>query len=89
MHENDRYPGVPERIQLMDENGTVHEHPPTAGTSTSTTLARGIPLMYTTCRFDDEANRPVPALLVSPRLTSQSPIIATNNDHPVHTSPTQ
>ena len=27
MHENDKYPGVPERIQLMDENGTVHEHP--------------------------------------------------------------
>ena len=26
MHENDKYPGVPERIQLMDENGTVHEH---------------------------------------------------------------
>ena len=27
MHENEKYPGVPERIQLMDENGKVHENP--------------------------------------------------------------
>ena len=58
MHENDKYPGVPERIQLMDENGTVHEHPTYSRyieDVNADTLREAYRLMYTTRRFDDEA----------------------------------
>ena len=58
MHENDKYPGVPERIQLMDENGTVHEHPTFSRYVKDVdgdTLREAYRLMYTTRRFDDEA----------------------------------
>jgi len=58
MHENDKYPGVPERIQLMDENGTVHEHPTFSRYVKDVdgdTLCEAYRLMYTTRRFDDEA----------------------------------
>ena len=58
MHENDKYPGVPERIQLMDENGTVHEHPTFrryVKDVDGDTLREAYRLMYTTRRFDDEA----------------------------------
>ncbi|MFC2303317.1 MAG: hypothetical protein ACFNLE_05820, partial [Rothia aeria] len=43
MHENEKYPGVPERIQLMDENGKVHENPtfsPEQATESATPLGR-------------------------------------------------
>ena len=58
MHENDKYPGVPERIQLMDENGAVHEHPTYSRyieDVNADTLREAYRLMYTTRRFDDEA----------------------------------
>lgn len=58
MHENDKYPGVPERIQIMDENGTVHEHPTYSRyieDVNADTLREAYRLMYTTRRFDDEA----------------------------------
>ena len=58
MHENDKYPGVPERIQLMDENGTVHEHPTFSRYVKDVDgdiLREAYRLMYTTRRFDDEA----------------------------------
>ena len=58
MHENDKYPGVPERIQLIDENGTVHEHPTFSRYVKDVdgdTLREAYRLMYTTRRFDDEA----------------------------------
>lgn len=58
MHENDKYPGVPERIQLMDENGTVHEHPTYSRyieDVNADTLREAYRLMYTTRRFDEEA----------------------------------
>ncbi|WP_449624008.1 thiamine pyrophosphate-dependent enzyme, partial [Rothia mucilaginosa] len=58
MHENDKYPGVPERIQLMDENGTVHEHRTFSRYVKDVdgdTLREAYRLMYTTRRFDDEA----------------------------------
>ena len=58
MHENDKYPGVPERIPLMDENGTVHEHPTFSRYVKDVdgdTLREAYRLMYTTRRFDDEA----------------------------------
>ncbi len=58
MHENDKYPGVPERIQLMDENGTVHEHPTYSRyieDVNADTLREAYRLMYITRRFDDEA----------------------------------
>ena len=51
MHENDKYPGVPERIQLMDENGTVHEHPTFSRYVKDVdgdTLREAYRLMYTT-----------------------------------------
>lgn len=53
MHENDKYPGVPERIQLMDENGTVHEHPTFSRYVKDVdgdTLREAYRLMYTTRR---------------------------------------
>ena len=58
MHENDKYPGVPERIQIMDENGAVHEHSTFSGYIKDVgaeTLREAYRLMYTTRRFDDEA----------------------------------
>lgn len=58
MHKNDKYPGVPERIQIMDENGAVHEHSTFSGYIKDVgaeTLREAYRLMYTTRRFDDEA----------------------------------
>lgn len=58
MHENDNYPLVPERIQLMDENGTVHEHPTFSNYIKDVgeqQLREAYRQMYTTRRFDDEA----------------------------------
>lgn len=58
MHKNDKYLGVPERIQIMDENGAVHEHPTFSRYIKDVgadTLREAYRLMYTTRRFDDEA----------------------------------
>ena len=58
MPKNDKYPGVPERIQIMDENGAVHEHSTFSGYIKDVgaeTLREAYRLMYTTRRFDDEA----------------------------------
>ena len=54
----EQYPGVPERIQLMDENGTVHEHPVFSAyvqDVDASLLRDAYRLMYLTRRFDDEA----------------------------------
>ena len=54
----EQYPGVPERIQLMDENGTVHEHPVFSAyvqDVDAPLLRDAYRLMYLTRRFDDEA----------------------------------
>ena len=57
MHENEKYPGVPERIQLMDENGKVHENPTFSSyvqDVDAEQLREAYRLMYTTRRIDDE-----------------------------------
>ena len=57
MHENEKYPGVPERIQLMDENGKVHENPTFSSyvhDVDAEQLREAYRLMYITRRIDDE-----------------------------------